>query len=55
MEHKLTDQEVINLREILVAHSIKVDALVQLMIEKGVFTKEEFSTKIRDLQVEYQK
>ena len=36
------------------ANSAQVDAAVQLMIEKGYFTKEEFFDKLRQVYAEYQ-
>lgn len=35
------------------ANSIQVDAAVQLMIEKGFFTKDEFFGKLKQVQLEY--
>jgi hypothetical protein len=34
--------------------SVKVDTAVQLMIEKGFFTHDEFFTKLKQIQAEYQ-
>lgn len=36
------------------ANSIQVDTAVQLLIEKGFFTQDEFVTKLKQIQVEYQ-
>ena len=36
------------------ANSIKVDAAVQLIIEKGFFTEQEFCTKLKQVQTQYQ-
>ena len=36
------------------ANSIQVDALAQLLIEKGIITKDEFFAKLKQVQSEYQ-
>jgi hypothetical protein len=41
-------------KELLMANSMLVDAAVQLMIEKGFFTQDEFFTKLEQIQAEYQ-
>jgi hypothetical protein len=41
-------------KELLMANSIQVDAAVQLLIEKGFFTKNEFFDKLKQVQAEYQ-
>jgi len=38
----------------LKANSIQVDALAQLMIKKGLITKEEFFDMLKEVQDEYQ-
>jgi len=43
MAQKLDDNEMVSFKELLMANSIQVDALAQLMIRKGFITKEEFS------------
>ena len=51
---KLTDIEVASFKELLMANSIQVDALAQLMIRKGFISKEEFFDKLKEVQAEYQ-
>ena len=55
MEKEFTDKEFLNLQEIVIAHSMKVDVLVQLLIDKGNFTKEEFSEKLKSTREDYNK
>ena len=55
MARKLDDREVVTFKELLMANSIQVDTAVQLMIEKGIFTKDEFFAKLKEVQLEYQK
>ena len=54
MAKKLDDSEVVTFKELLMANSIQVDAAVQLMIEKGFFTKDEFFAKLKAVQADYQ-
>ena len=55
MAEQLDSNELVDFRELLVANSIQVDALVMLMIDKGYFTKDEYFTKLKEVQVEYKK
>ena len=55
MAKKLDEKELVSFKELLMANSIQVDAAVQLMIEKGFFTKDEFFAKLKAVQAEYQK
>ena len=54
MATKLDEKELVSFKELLMANSIQVDAAVQLMIEKGFFTKDEFFAKLKQVQAEYQ-
>lgn len=53
MAEKLDDHETVNFKELLYANSIQVDALAQLLIEKGIISQEEFFTKLKQVQAEY--
>jgi hypothetical protein len=53
MAEKLDPNELVGFKELLIANSIQVDALTQLLIENGLFTKEEFFAKLKQVQVEY--
>jgi hypothetical protein len=55
MAEKLDSNELVSFKELLMANSIQVDALAQLLIEKGFFTKEEFLKMLKQVQTEYQK
>ena len=55
MAEKLDDTEIVSFKELLMANSIQVDALAQLMIKKGLITKEEFFEMLKEVQAEYQK
>jgi len=55
MAKKLDDKEIVSFKELILANSIQVDAMAQLLMEKGFFTKEEFYAKLKAVQAEYQK
>jgi len=42
MAKKLDDKDTVSFTELLMANSIQVDTLSQLLIEKGIISKEEF-------------
>jgi len=54
MAQKLDDNDLVTFEEMLMANSAQVDAAVQLMIEKGYFTKDEFFDKLKRVYAEYQ-
>ena len=54
MAEKLDPSELVSFKELLMANSIQVDAIAQLLIEKGFFTKEEFFAKLKQVQSQYQ-
>ena len=37
------------------ANSMQVDAIALLLIDKNIFTEDEFYTKLEEVQVEYEK
>ena len=55
MAEILDDKDLVSFKEMLMANSIQVDALCQLLIKKGVITEQEFFTKLKEVQAEYQK
>jgi hypothetical protein len=54
MAQKLDDKDLISFKELLMANSIQVDTLVQILIEKGIISKEEFYRKLKEVQAEYE-
>ena len=54
MAQKLDNNEIVSFKELLMANSMQVDALAQLMIRKGFITKEEFFDMLKAVQAEYQ-
>ncbi|MFC1868063.1 hypothetical protein ACFL0H_08035 [Thermodesulfobacteriota bacterium] len=54
MAEKLDDKELVSFKELLMANSIQVDTISQLLIEKGVISEQEFFTKLKQVKTEYQ-
>jgi hypothetical protein len=55
MPEKLDPIELVNFKELLMANSMQMDAVTQLLIEKGIITEVEFYTKLKLLQMGYQR
>lgn len=55
MAEKLDPNELVSFKELLMANSIQVDAVAQLLIEKGIINEEEIFAKLKQVQSEYQK
>ncbi len=53
MEEKPENVKQVSFKEILMTNLIQVDALTQLLIEKGIFTEEEFYSKLKQVQSQY--
>jgi len=47
--------EIGTIQELLMANSMQLDAIAQLLIEKGVFSKEDLFDMLKRIQKEYQK
>ena len=54
MAKKIDPADLLSFRELLMANSIMADAHVQVLIEKGVITQNEFFEKLKQVQAEYQ-
>jgi hypothetical protein len=55
MAEKLDDSELVSFKELLMANNYQADALTQLLIEKGIFTEQEFYLKLKQVQLQYNK
>ncbi len=55
MTENFDNSELATLKELLIAISIQVDALTQLLIEREIITEGEFFTKRTEIYAEYQK
>jgi hypothetical protein len=53
MAQKLDPSEIVNFKEFLISNSLMVDALTQLLIDKGLITEAEFFTKFKEVQAKY--
>jgi hypothetical protein len=55
MTKKLAIKEMGTIREMLLANSFQIDALAQLMIEKGLISEQEFLEKLKKVQAAFQR
>lgn len=51
----VADHEIATIQDLLMANSMQLDAIAQLLIEKGIFSKEELFDMLKRIQKEYQK
>ena len=54
MAKKLDEKELVSFEELIMANMIHTDAVTQLLIEKGIITEQEFYTKIKKVQYDYE-
>ena len=54
MAEKLDDKELVRFEELLRSNIIQVDTLSQLLLKKGLLTKQEFFTKVKQVQAEWE-
>ena len=47
--------EITTIQDLLMANSMQLDAIAQLLIEKGIFSKDELFNMLKRIQREYQK
>jgi hypothetical protein len=43
----------ISIEELLISHSTQIDAVTQILVEKGIITNEEIAAKLKKVQMEY--
>ena len=43
----------ISIEELLISHSTQIDAVTQILVEKGITTNEELATKLKQVQMKY--
>jgi hypothetical protein len=55
MAEKMDEKEIVNLQELLMSQLIQLDAVTQLLIEKGIITNKEFANKLKQVQGDYLK
>ena len=55
MAKSLPKKDLVSFKELLLANSIQVDALAQLLIEEGLISEQKFVAKLKQVKTEYQK
>lgn len=55
MTKKIAVKEMAAIREMLLSNAIQVEALAQLLVEKGVFSSEEYLTMVKKAQADFQR
>ena len=53
MAQALNPDELVSLKELLIANSIQCDALAQLLIEEGLISEQKFYEKLKQVQAQY--
>jgi hypothetical protein len=54
MAKKLDQKEIASFEELLMANVIQTDTIAQLLVGKGIFTEQEFFTKMKQVQSEWE-
>ncbi len=54
MVEKLDDKELMSFKETIMANSIQLDTITQLLIERGIFTADEFYAKLKEVMMQYE-
>ena len=49
------NQEAVSIEELIMAQMVRLDAISQLLVEKGLISEEEFYKKLQQVQAEYQR
>ena len=55
MAQLLDSKDVVEFKELLLANTIQIDTMYQLLIQKEYFTEAEFLEKMKQVQADYQK
>jgi hypothetical protein len=53
MAQELEPSELVTFKELIITNSIQLDTITQLLIEKGLITYDEFTTKLKTVQADY--
>ena len=54
MAEKLDDKELVIFKEMIMANSVQLDTIAQLLIERGIFTEDEFYAKLKEVLLQYE-
>lgn len=52
MARKMDPKNLVEFKELLMANEIFMEALVQLLVEKGILTEEELLQRIKQVQIQ---
>ena len=55
MAKKLDPNELVSFEELLISNSIQIEALTQLLVEKGILTFEKIFEKLKQVKKNYKK
>ena len=55
MAEQLDPNKIDHLEQLVISNTVQLDAVTQLLIEKGIFSKEEYSEMVDKVMKEYQK
>jgi hypothetical protein len=53
MTIKVDPSGLVSLRELLIANSIQLDTITQMLIDKGIFTSDKIYARLKQVQIEY--
>ncbi len=54
MDKSFDPKDVLSIDELIMANAMKIDAVVELLIDKGIISEKEYFLKLKDLQYGYQ-
>ena len=54
MSEEADPEKISALQDFIVAQMIQIDTLTLMLIEKGVFSQEEFFSKLKEVKAEYE-
>ena len=55
MAEKFDPKELARIQEVLMANSIMIETLAQVLMDKGIISNEEFFTKLKKVKKDYQR
>ena len=55
MAEALDPKEVVEFKELLLANTIQIDTMYQMLMDKGLFTEQEFLEKMKKVRAAYQR
>lgn len=55
MAGALNPKEIVEFKELLLANTIQIDTMYQMLIQNGLFTEAEFLDKMKEVKANYQR